>query len=168
MRLPAVTRVLLAVGVWLLPPLVGCGAHVGAPSATQLEARGHAVVDRDRSNELPRPRNMLGVFVAETSTDSTPPFAPTWSMIYEQYFGRNTEGSCGRSGACHAAEMVDAASAYAWLQQRGYIAGTQSPIASTTNSCLRWFGGNMPPRGKAEPSAVRDFRAWVAAGARND
>jgi len=94
--------------------------------------------------------------------------APTWTEIYARYFGPGSEGSCGRSRACHAAVMGDASSAHTWLEQRGYIAGTRSPIASEVNSCLRWFGGNMPPKGKPNPDAVRDFRAWVAAGAPND
>jgi hypothetical protein len=61
--------------------------------------------------------------------------------------------------------MADSDSAYAWLAQRGYIAGMRSPLISPTNSCLRWFGGNMPPRGTPNESAVRDLQAWVAAGA---
>src|SRR5271165_18228 len=83
--------------------------------------------------------------------------APTWSAIYARYLGPGTEGGCGRSRACHAATMSDAPSAYSWLAQRGYIAGAQSPLVSATNSCLRWFGGNMPPRGGANDHATRDL-----------
>lgn len=130
------------------------------------------MVDGDRRNEETlqneSPANVFGAELADTTTLSTPGIAPTWATIYEQYLALNTEGSCGRSGACHAAEMANAASSYAWLQQRGYIAGPRSAIASTSNSCLRWFGGNMPPGGKPNPRAAHDIDAWVAAGAPND
>lgn len=96
------------------------------------------------------------------------PAAPTWSWIFARYFAVGTEGGCGRSHSCHAPEMAQASSAYDWLEQRGYIAGLKSPIASASNSCLRWFGGNMPPRGKPNEEAARDVSAWVAAGAPND
>jgi hypothetical protein len=115
------------------------------------------------------PRETLAV---ETSVVTPPPppqrSAPTWSTIYALYFAPNTEGGCGRSKACHAAEMSDAGSSYAWLEQRGYIAGPRSPLVSTSNSCLRWFGGNMPPHGKPNPHAAEDLSAWAASGAPNN
>jgi hypothetical protein len=64
--------------------------------------------------------------------------------------------------------MPDAKGAYTWLAQRGYIAGSGSALVSRTNSCLRWFGGNMPPRGQPNDDAVRDLTAWVSAGAEDD
>jgi hypothetical protein len=94
--------------------------------------------------------------------------APRWSWLFSQYFAEGTEGACGQSRACHASEVGDASSAYAWLERRGYISGVQSPLVSASNSCLHWFGGNMPPRGKPNPQAARDLIAWVAAGAPND
>ncbi len=95
------------------------------------------------------------------------PPAPTWAEIYGRYFGPGTTGSCGRSRACHAEVMSDADSAYQWLAQRGYIAGARSPLVGS-NSCLRWFGGNMPPRGTPDDEAARELGAWVAAGAQNN
>jgi hypothetical protein len=94
--------------------------------------------------------------------------APTWSELFSAYMAPGTEGGCGRSGRCHARQMGDPASAYDWLKQRGYIAGTSSAIASDANSCLRWFGGNMPPGGRANPKAAADVAAWVAIGAPED
>jgi hypothetical protein len=91
--------------------------------------------------------------------------ALTWSALYSAYMAPGTEGGCGRSSRCHARQMADAASAYGWLQQRGYIAGTGSALASNANSCLGWFGGNMPPGGHANAKAAADVAAWVAAGA---
>jgi hypothetical protein len=64
--------------------------------------------------------------------------------------------------------MGDAASAYGWLAARGYIDGDRSALASTSNSCLRWLGGNMPPGGKPNDAAARALVAWVAAGAPNN
>ena len=97
-----------------------------------------------------------------------PSEAPTWSAIYARYFGPGSAGDCARSRACHAAVMNDAPAAYSWLVQRGYIAGSQSPLVSKSNSCLTWFGGNMPPRGGADDDAARELDAWVAAGATNN
>jgi hypothetical protein len=93
--------------------------------------------------------------------------APTWAAIYARYLGPGTTGACGRARACHASTMSDAATTYSWLAQRGYIAGAQSALIGS-NSCLRWFGGNMPPRGSSDVDAVRDLEAWVAAGAANN
>ncbi len=91
--------------------------------------------------------------------------APTWSAIYARYLSPNSEGGCGRGCDCHADVMGDSASAYEWLAARGYIAGAQSRLVSRANSCLLWFGGNMPPFGVPNERAVRDLTAWVAAGA---
>jgi len=64
--------------------------------------------------------------------------------------------------------MRDASSAYDWLARRGYIDGTRSALVSPANSCLRWFGGNMPPQARPAEDATRDLQAWVAAGALED
>ena len=93
---------------------------------------------------------------------------PTWSSIYARHLGPGTEGGCGRSGACHRDAMSDAPSAYEWLQQRGYIDGPRSALVSPKNSCLRWFGGNMPPRGTPDDDAAKELAAWAAAGAPKD
>jgi len=87
-----------------------------------------------------------------------------WTDLYRAYLGPGTTGGCARARPCHGDTMADAASAYAWLAQRGYIAGPQSPLVMK-NSCLRWFGGNMPPRGEPNDAAARELEAWVAAGA---
>jgi hypothetical protein len=94
--------------------------------------------------------------------------APTWSELFSAYMAPGTEGGCGRAAKCHARQMGDATSAYAWLKQRGYIAGPESALASNANSCLRWFGGNMPPGGQPNPKAAADVAAWVAVGAPED
>jgi len=156
----------------MLPLLSSCGSH-GEPARVPegLIGQARAVADGRQQQDRPVPRDpqpVLAAEVAATTPPSAPPVAPTWSMIYGRYFAVKTEGACGRAHGCHSNEMADAASAYSWLEGRGYIAGPLSPIASTTNSCLRWFGGNMPPGGKPNPHAADELSAWVAAGAPNN
>jgi hypothetical protein len=107
---------------------------------------------------MPEPQPEPSVVAGASPTVPT----PTWSELFSAYMAPGTEGGCGRAGRCHARQMADPTSAYGWLKQRGYIAGTDSAIASNANSCLRWFGGNMPPGGQANPKAVADLAAWVA------
>ncbi len=69
--------------------------------------------------------------------------------------------------------MGDAHAAFHWLHDRGYINGEKSPLASKSNSCLRLFGGNMPPAqavraGTMNAQTAADLSAWVAAGAHDD
>jgi hypothetical protein len=97
------------------------------------------------------------------TSEATLAAPPTWATIYARYLGPGTEANCARSH-CHAAVMPDADSTYRWLAQRGYIAGERSALVGG-NSCLRWFGGNMPPKGVPNESAARDLTAWAAAGA---
>lgn len=85
--------------------------------------------------------------------------APTWTYIYNQYLA-----TCQR---CHY-QMMAAPSAYTWLRGLGYIDGTKSPLVSTQESVLSWYGGNMPPDGTANPQAVADMNAWAKVGAPYD
>jgi hypothetical protein len=51
----------------------------------------------------------------------------------------------------------------------GYIdtgSGSSSMLADPNQSCLSWFGGNMP--GGSNAQAKTDITAWVMAGAKND
>jgi hypothetical protein len=41
-----------------------------------------------------------------------------------------------------------------------------SPLIDTQQSCLSWFGGNMP--GGSSSKAKTDITAWVKAGAQNN
>jgi hypothetical protein len=156
----------VAPNFWALTLLACAGGRQAAPPAWRP-------ADAACSKAQP-----VRVDVAAQEVESTPPApvaaqvqpaeAPTWSAIYARHFGPGTEGACGRSRVCHAAVMTDAPSAYEWLAQRGYIGKAQSALVSKSNSCLRWFGGNMPPRGKTNEDAVRDLEAWAAAGAVNN
>jgi hypothetical protein len=129
-----------------------------------------------RTSELPSSAPGNAIFVrlsarvpdlAEVAAPAVPLVerpASTWSHLFDEYFAAGTEGGCGRSSECHASEMRDARSAYGWLQQRGYIDGAQSAL-TRSNSCLGWFGGNMPPKWHPDPQATVELKAWVAAGA---
>jgi hypothetical protein len=120
-------------------------------------------------SELPSPSPAQPSTVIVNASPSVPPVPPpTWRAIFAAYFGPDSPGSCGRASDCHAREMRDASSAYDWLARRGYIDGTRSALVSPSNSCLRWFGGNMPPQVMPAEDAPRDLQAWVAAGALDD
>jgi hypothetical protein len=85
--------------------------------------------------------------------------APTWTAIYNDYLM-----PCQ---ACHY-QMMSAPMAYTWLQSQDYIAGVNSPLVNPSESCLWWYGGNMPPDGMSNPAAVADMNAWARAGAPYD
>jgi hypothetical protein len=129
--------------------LTGCGGAAAAASSARQTA--------------PAMQPMVTV-----TLQRPPPPPPTWTAVFATYFGPGSPGSCGQASRCHAEEMRDASSAYDWLARRGYIDGTRSALVSPTNSCLRWFGGNMPPQAKPVEDATRDLQAWVAAGALDD
>jgi hypothetical protein len=148
----------------LLCAVCACGAPEATPARVPTVVRPLPAVTIEPVQNVPS----LGPHstpVAETVATEPP---PAWSWLFAQYFAAGTAGACGRASACHAANMETPASAYEWLEQRGYIAGKQSPLVSATNSCLRWFGGNMPPKGQPNAEAAHDLTAWVAAGALED
>jgi hypothetical protein len=59
--------------------------------------------------------------------------------------------------------------AYGWLQNGGYISGTQSQLVEVGCSPLVIFGGNMPPGGNGVEAAAKCALVdWVAAGALNN
>jgi len=91
--------------------------------------------------------------------------APTWSQIFSSYLkGSSTAGRCA---GCHS-QASSASNLYSWLQGKGYISGTSSPLVDPNQSCLSWYGGNMPPSGPSNANAVKDMNAWAAAGAQNN
>ena len=94
-----------------------------------------------------------------------PPAAPTWGHIWSTYLANGTQGRCP---GCHS-QMSTATKSYSWLQGKGYINGTGSPIAVNGRSTLSWFAGNMPPSWPSSWAAsTADVKAWVAAGAANN
>ncbi len=166
----------LTVVLWAATTLAGCvpvqgrvGVANAAPPSTSVPPAA-ATAHASRGSEGPasglRATPTLSVEASATPTvHPEPAMAPTWSQLYDRYFSATSDGGCARKGKCHADPMRDAPSAYAWLRQRGYIDGPGSALVSTTNSCLRAFGGNMPPSGQLAPEAGADIRAWALAGA---
>ncbi len=91
--------------------------------------------------------------------------APTWTAIFNSYMKSGTKGRCS---SCHS-QGSSASALYTWLQGRGYISGKSSALVDSSQSCLSWYGGNMPPSGPSSyGNAVPDMNAWAAAGALNN
>jgi hypothetical protein len=156
--------------VSLLLALLGahCTATTPVPRVATQSATG---AEAARGAGVAAPSGPVPEGSPDTSEDEPPnrrtDVTPTWREIYAKYLGPGTPGACGRAARCHAAEMTDRHAAYDWLSSRGYILGVQSPLVGP-NSCLRWFGGNMPPQGTANDDAARDLAVWVASGALDD
>ena len=90
--------------------------------------------------------------------------APTWTQIHNSYL----VSSLGHCQDCHSS-FSSPSSSYSYLRGKGYINGAHSPLVDSSQSCLTWYGGNMPknPTGP-QPQAVSDMNAWAAAGAQNN
>jgi hypothetical protein len=93
-----------------------------------------------------------------------PPTAPTWTELFNNYMSGSAEGRCA---GCHS-QGSSKSSLYSWLSGKGYISGTSSALVDSSQSCLSWYGGNMPPGGPNDAKAVSDMNAWAAAGAANN
>ncbi len=89
----------------------------------------------------------------------------TWTTVFNDYLASSTKGRCS---SCHS-QGSSKASLYTWLKGKGYINGTSSSLVDSNQSCLSWYGGNMPTNGPSSWSqAVSDMNAWAAAGAQNN
>ena len=96
---------------------------------------------------------------------STQTTAPTWTAIFNSYLAGSTKGRCS---SCHS-QGSSKSNLYSWLQGKGYISGKNSALVDPNQSCLSWYGGNMPTNGPSSWSAaVNDMNAWAAAGALNN
>jgi hypothetical protein len=104
--------------------------------------------------------------------------APTWTQVYEDFFGPGTPGHCSGVRGCHITVRAgfkcgqSAAECFTGLVDAGLVTpanGTQSPIGIPGQSPLAWFGGVMP-KDNAVPNAkaAAAVAAWVAAGAKNN
>ncbi|MEO6419091.1 MAG: hypothetical protein ABIP39_06775 [Polyangiaceae bacterium] len=102
---------------------------------------------------------------ATTDATTTTQGEPTWTYLVNTYLSGGKVGNCTR---CHS-QFSTPPKAYTYLSGKGYIKGASSPLVSTSQSCLSWYSGTMPPGGPTSvPAAVTDFNAWAAAGAKND
>jgi hypothetical protein len=102
----------------------------------------------------------------------------TWTYLYTTYFASGTPGHCG-NGGCHASSQggfkcgSDKTTCYNGLVTAKLIGTTNAtqPLVNPKVTPLAWFnsGGAMPEDNPvANPAAVKDLQAWVAAGATND
>jgi len=89
-------------------------------------------------------------------------------MIYTSYMKSGTAGNCG-STFCHP-QAGSASGAFSYLQSQGYMSGSPPRLVKQGQSCLSWYGGNMPIGGGGgnNTQAVTDMNAWAAAGAMNN
>jgi hypothetical protein len=122
----------------MFPPPPPCSVDAGGAQAGSAEAGG------------------LGT---GTSRDGSP--IPTWRQLYQSYLS-----TCAAKG-CHQ-EMSTPRGAYAWLQAKGQISGTSSKLVDPAASCLKWYGGDMPPCGSPDARGAAELKAWADAGAPND
>jgi hypothetical protein len=139
------------------PPAVDSGATPAPVDAAAPPADDAALPAQDSA--VPPPPD-----AAPPPPPPPPPTAPTWTDLYGSYLAGGTEGNCSN---CHS-QMGSASGAYSYLSSKGYIGSGTSSLDDPNNSCLTWFGGNMPPSGGSDMNAVNDFDAWVAAGAQDN
>jgi hypothetical protein len=84
------------------------------------------------------------------------PGGPTFTAIFNAYLT-----GCKM---CHT-QTQSSRGTYLWLRSQGYITGASPALVDAAQSCLSWYGGNMPPGGGDNATAVADMNAWAAAGA---
>lgn len=110
----------------------------------------------------------------DTGVDAHVP-APTWTKLYNDYFGHNTPGHCGN---CHTGFLggfksgTNKNDCYAGLVASGLVdthAPATSRLGNPETSPLSWFGGGMPAdHAVSNPAAAAAVTAWLAAGAKNN
>jgi len=97
-------------------------------------------------------------------TGSIPGTPGSWTHVYFAYLAEGTIGNCY---PCHI-EMVDPPASFRWLEEHAYV-GDGAPLLTSTQSCLTWFGGNMPPGSPVQSAeAVNEMNLWVSSGALNN
>jgi hypothetical protein len=143
-------------------------AAVDAGQAIVDSGIDSSVVDAGRADAAATDAGRVDAGPADAGGVDAGPAAPTWTSIYAKYFAAASEGSCANNG-CHASPRggfncgSSKTTCFNGLVNAGLMI---SPVASP----LVWIAanGSMPPRGRANPTAKADIRAWVLAGARNN
>ncbi len=131
------------------------GSDAGSTNTTQKDS-GSTTTTKDSGTTQTQ---------QDSGTTQTNTNAPTWTQIFNNYLAGSTKGRCS---SCHS-QGSSKANLYSWLQGKGYISGTSSALVDSNQSCLVWYGGNMPTSGVSSwPQAVTDMNAWAAAGALNN
>ena len=155
------------------PPTIANGRVFVGTSSNQLVVYGLRAATADADAGAPDTGSDAG---AGPVADAGPP--PTWTALYNQYFGPGTPGHCSGTGGCHTNVRggfkcgTDKDTCYAGLVAASLIDvndPAQSTLAIPGASPLAWFGGGMPIDNPApNPAAAAAIEAWVAAGAPND
>ena len=156
-------RLCLLVGfAWAIAACMGCS------STTPTDAGGHSTGGSS---------NAASGTLA--SSGGSPPVGggvstsvPTWSELYNKYFGPNTLGHCG---SCHGSAQVptfNSASSMCSVLETTNIPGMSGTIIDHGTAHLEWLldwfnsGGDMPYDSDTAPvNAVVDIIAWEQAGA---
>jgi cellulose 1,4-beta-cellobiosidase len=175
-------------GVWLLRMLAGsigaCAAVAGCSDGVPLGgphgAQTNAVVEPNAGN------SSSSSVSRSTSTGSTSSGSSGAGSSTASSSGSGSGGTDGGAAtgsgptftaifsaymadckSCHT-QTTSAKSTYLWLRSQGYITGTSPALVSSSQSCLSWYGGNMPPGGGDNAAAVADMNAWASGGALNN
>ena len=153
------------------PPTIANGRVFIGTSSNELVAYGllgNGIIGMPQNAPAPAP---VGVAPPPTAKG----LAPTWTQVYDQFFGPGTPGHCSGVRGCHVTIRGgftcgnNKTECFAGLVQAGLVTpadGTHSPLGVAATSPLAWFGGGMPldeavPNAKARAAVA----AWVAAGA---
>ena len=155
-------------------------ASLSACSATDsgsLHEPGTGVGDPASAPEDAPADDTTASAAPDPSLDATG--APTWTSIYELYFGPGSLGHCNDT-RCHVSSRggfkcgLTKDTCYTGLVASKLVTmstPTRSPLSDKSRSPLSWFGGTrgtMPRRGASNPKASADIAAWINAGAKNN
>jgi hypothetical protein len=166
----ATTQAIAAASFLALTSLVACSAT----DSGSLHEPGTGVGDPATPPEAPEDDTTPATAKAQVDENG----APTWTSIYDLYFGPGSVGHCNDT-RCHVSSRgrfmcgLTKDTCYKGLVASKLItpaSPTRSPLTSSTVSPLSWFSsrGSMPPRGKSNPQASADISAWIGAGAKNN
>ena len=129
-------------------------------SGTQQQQKDSGTTQQQQDSGMQQKDS--GTTQPDSSTQQT---GVTWTTVFNTYLAGSTKGRCS---SCHS-QGSSKANLYSWLKNKGYINGTKSALVDSSQSCLSWYGGNMPTNGPSSWSqAVTDMNSWAAAGALNN
>ena len=147
-----------------------------ATDAGSLHEPGTGVGDPASAEDAPADDTTASA-VPDPAVDATG--APTWTSIYELYFGPGSLGHCNDT-RCHVSSRggfkcgLTKDTCYTGLIASKLVTvstPTRSPLVDKSRSPLSWFGGSngtMPRRGASNPKASADIAAWINAGAKDN
>ncbi len=157
--------------------VAGLLSACSATDAGSLHEPGSGVGDPASPAEDAPDDDTTASAVPDPAVDATG--APTWTSVYDLYFGPGSPGHCNDT-RCHASSRggfkcgLTKDTCYTGLVASKLLtttAPTRSPLVDKSRSPLSWFGGTkgtMPRRGASNPKAAADIAAWINAGAKNN